>query len=544
VKQTKLGFIAVLIVLSLILTPGVHAAPVTVQINPASQIVPQGTIAAYTVGLSGAGLGPPPMKDGFLLSLTGLVPGAGYSFGSTRVSTSTGSGSTGLTIDASSTPLYCPRTYLFTVTATNSTAPGDSGSASGSLTVVQVGPNLAFAVSTVKPSYRLGDKVTIQDSANRPATARLTVTPPSGSASIVYDVFYGASTYTHTLTVSTIGRYTVNIQGDDFCYTSNAATVYFDVTPNTYDVSISIGGVPTQLSIPLTVDGQTQGSIGGSEIKKLSFPLDTTHTITVAPSVDGDAGVRYTSAQNTWTVSSAGSHTFQYTAQYLFTVTTTPDGVTQVTGGGWFQAGASVQTSQAPDNVAGPPGTKYVFQGWKVDGVAQSGNPITLTMDKPHTVVATYQTQYQLVVDSAYGDPKGSNYYPADSTATFSVTTPSGFLIQQVFTGWSGDYTGTSPSASITMDKPHTVHAKWETSYLQLEILLAVLVAIGAIAVFLFWRRRQTGTPPETKPTPPMPTEPGGESQPLSEQAGKCSSCGAEVPTGQTYCQNCGSKIE
>jgi hypothetical protein len=486
------------------------------------------------------------MKDGYLLSLTGLVPGGAYSFSSTRVITSSGSGSAGLSIDASSTPLYCPGTYPFIVTATNSTAPADSGSASGSLTVVQVGPTLAFQVSTDKPNYRLGDKVIITDSANRPAEARLTITPPSGSASIVYDIFYGASTYTHTMTASTIGRYTVNIQGDDFCNIFNSATVYFDVTPNTYDVSISIGGVPAQVSIPLTVDGQTQGTIAGTEIKKISFPLDTTHTITVAQSVDGGQGVRYTSAQNTWTVSSAGSYTFQYATEYLFTITTNPDGVTPVSGGGWFKAGASVQTVVAPDNVAGPPGTKYVFQGWKVDGAAQSGNPITLTMDKPHTVVATYQTQYQLVVDSAYGDPKGSGYYAAGSTASFSVTSPQGLLIQQVFTSWSGDYTGTSPSASITMDKPHTVHADWQTSYLQLEILVAALVAIAAIAGFLLWRKRRAPAPPlETKPTPPMPEEPGGggtEAE-LSGEAVKCSSCGADVPAGQTYCQNCGSKM-
>ncbi len=533
-------------ILSLIITPGVHAAPVTVQINPSSQIVPQGTIASYTIGLSGAGLGPPPNYDGYLLSLSGLIPGAGYSFSSSRVSTSSGSGSAGLTIDASSTPLFCPGIYPFIVTATNSTGPGDSGSASGSLTVVQVGPSLVFQLSTDKPTYRIGDKVTITDSSNRPAEAHVTVTPPSGSSSVVYDIFYGSSTFTHTYTANVIGRYTVNIQGDDFCNIFNSATVYFDVTPNTFDVSVSIGGVSPQISVPLTIDGQSQGTIAGGEIKSLSFPLATTHTITVAPSVDGGNGVRYTCAQNTWTVSSAGSQTFQYAAQYLFTVGTDPDGVTQVTGGGWFNSGATVQTSQAADTVAGPPGTKYVFQGWTVDGAAQSGNPITLTMDKPHTVVAVYQTEYQLVVDSTYGNPQGSGYYQSGSTATFSVTSPSGFLIQQVFTAWTGGYTGNSPSGSITMDKPYTVHANWQTSYLQLEILLVALIAIAVVAGLLLWRRGQQGAPPpETKPTPPMPGESssGVSQSELTGQTIKCSSCGTDVPTGQNYCQNCGSKI-
>lgn len=539
-RHTKFALAICVIILSLMFAPGVFAMPVTVQITPTSQAIPQGTVASYTVGLSGA----PSGTDGYALTFSGLVPGATYSLSSTRVATPAGSGSASLTLDASNTPLFCPGTYPFTVTATNSTT-GDSGSGSGSLIVLQLGPTLAFTVTTDKQSYMLEQKVTITDSANRPAEARLTVTPPSGSSSIVYEVFSGPSTYTHTLTVNAIGTYTITIQGDDFCNIFATATASFTVTPNTYDVSISIGGVPAELSIPLTVDSQAQGTIGGTEIKTLSFPLDTTHTIGVAASVDGDTGVRYTCAQNTWTVSSAGSQTFQYNAEYLFTVATDPDGVTQVTGGGWFKAGASVQTSQAPDSVAGPAGTKYVFQGWSVDGVLQTGSQISLTMDKPHKAVATYETQYQLIVDSPYGDPKGSDYYPAGSTATFSVTTPNGFLIQQVFAGWTGDYTGNSPSASITMDKPHTVHANWQTSYFQLEILAVIVVVAAILVAFLLMRRRQSSVPIETKPTPPMAPEPGVEEtppQPIGESV-KCGSCGADVPAGQTYCQNCGSKI-
>jgi hypothetical protein len=164
-------------------------------------------------------------------------------------------------------------------------------------------------------------------------------------------------------------------------------------------------------------------------------------------------------------------------------------------------------------------------------------------MDKPHKAVATYETQYQLLVDSQYGDAKGAGYYASGSTATFSVTTPVGFLIQQVFVKWDGDFTGTSPTGSITMDKPHRIHANWTTSYFQLYILIGVLAAVGVIVALLFFRRGQTTGPAEMKPTPvatgetgQSPAEPGGETV-------KCGSCGAGVPVGQTYCQNCGSKV-
>ena len=221
---TCLTIVLLIIILSLMFVPGVFAMPVTVQITPTSQTIPQGTAASYTIGLSGA----TSTTDGYDVAVSGLVSGATYSLTPPRVATPAGSGSTGLTLDASSTPLYCPGTYSFTVTATNSTT-RDSGAGSGSLTVVQVGPSLVLQVSTDKQSYGVGDKVTITDSANRPAEARLTVTPPLGSSSIVYDNFSGSLTYTHTLTVNAIGTYTVTIQGDDFCNGYSSATANFDV---------------------------------------------------------------------------------------------------------------------------------------------------------------------------------------------------------------------------------------------------------------------------------------------------------------------------
>ncbi len=500
-------------------------------------MVPQGSIANVAVGLSAASI-----HGVYKLTLSGLYSGL-YSISPSTVATPTGSGSSTLRMDASSTPLYCPGVYPYTVTATNATAPPDSGSASGSITVVQVGPSLSVAVTTDKSTYRIGDTVTIQLTVSRPAEARLTITGPSGSPTVVPLTFVGSYSAARTMSVTAIGRYTVTFEADDFCSGYSSSVVYFDVSPNTYDVSISLDGVSPTVSIPLTVDSQDQGSIGGSEIKSLSFKLDTSHTISVAQYVAGSLGVRYFSAQNSWTVNSAGSHTFSYSTEYMFTVATSPDGVAQVTGAGWIKGGSSVQTSQAPDTLNGPAGTKYVFKGWMVDGVLQPGNPISITMDKTHKAVATYETQYQLLVDSQYGDAKGAGYYANGSTAVFSVTTPVGFLIQQVFLKWDGDFTGTSSTGSITMDKPLRIHANWTTSYFQLYILVGVVAAVVIIAALLLMRRRQTMVPAETKPMPPATGDPGQPPPDPGAGAVKCTSCGADVPAGQTYCQNCGSEI-
>ena len=243
-RHVKLAFVLSVIFISLLLTPSVHASPVTVTLTPASQVVPQGSIASVAVGLSAASV-----HGVYKLTLSGLFAGL-YSISPSTVATPSGSGTSTLRMDASSTPLYCPGIYPYTVTATNATSPPDSGSATGTITVVQVGPSLSVAVTTDKSTYRIGDTVTIQLTVSRPAEARLTITGPSGSPVVVPLNFLGSYSTARTVTASAIGRYTVTFEADDFCSGFSSSVVYFDVTPNTYDVSISLDGVPNTVSIP------------------------------------------------------------------------------------------------------------------------------------------------------------------------------------------------------------------------------------------------------------------------------------------------------
>jgi len=519
--------------------PGVHASPVTVSISPTSQSVPQGNSATYTVSISLA-----MANASYYLSLSGL-PSGQYSFGTNPIVIGNvigGAGSSSLNIPTTTIPgLYCPGTYPFTVMAT-STSPADTGSASGTLNVIQVGPPLAVTVSTDQAAYHVGDKITITVSVNRPAEGRLIIAPPTGNPTIIQASF-AAPTFSIVRTMTAgqpIGQYTVSFQADDYCGYSTSAVSYFNVSPNTYDVSVSFSGLPPQVPVAVHVDGQSEGTMQGSEIKTLTFPINTVHNVTVDQFVQGNTGVRYYCGQNSWSVSSSTSRTFTYQTQYYFTVTATPTSITQVSGSGWFPAGTSVQTNQAPATISGGAGIQYVLKGWMVDGAPQSGNPLSITLDGPHTATATYTTQYQLVVDSQYGNPQGAGYYNAGTAAQFSVTSPSGFPVQQIFVGWQGDYNGTLPQGTLTMDKPHEVHAVWSTSYLLL--IGIVVVAAAVVGGLLFWRTRRGGGPPETKPTPTTPEEPTTqESQQVT--ALKCGKCGSENSAGQKYCTNCGETL-
>jgi hypothetical protein len=424
------------------------------------------------------------------MSVSGVV-GA---FTSNPVTTdATGMASVQLIADASTPPTYCPGTYSFTVTASGG---GDTQTIGGVLTVTPVGPPLQVTVFTDKSGYRIGDVITLSISISRPAEGQLLVTPPSGSP-VTYpftEPSSGTGAVT-TFTAQTVGTYSVTAQADDYCSGFTSAQTTFTVSPNTYDVAVSLSGVPSKYSSTLQVDGQHQGTIPGSQMKTLSFPIGSSHTIMVDQYVTGDTGVRYYSAQNSWSVSSADSHTFNYQTQYQFSVSTDPNGITPTTGGDWYSDGAAVQTNQAPQTVQGPSGTQYVFKDWELDGATQSGNQLAVTMDKPHTAVAKYTTQYQLVIDSpgGIGNPQGAGYHDAGSTATFSVTSPVGFLEQEVFVRWEGDYTGSNPQGSVTMDGPKTVHAVWTTSYTQLYIAAGVAV-VAIIAAVIYMTRRRGGT--------------------------------------------------
>lgn len=485
----KLLIVLVMMFIVVLFPPRVNALT-AVTVTPSDQSVPQGGQASYTVSAGTGSAGP------FQWSLSGEPVSWSFSPNPSSCPAAGCLTSSNLMITASDIPGdYCPGSYPFTVTVTNTgpVFPGASSSGTGELDVTPVGPPLAVSVSTDKSSYIDGDTITITVTVNKPAEGTITVSP-SGQTFPFSTL--SAQTVTETLTASkSYGTYTVSVSADDYCGTEQSPTTTFSIGPSTYSASIQLAGLPAQYSAPLLANGQNQ-TVPGSQTETVSFPIGTTNTVTVGQYVSGPPGVRYYCAQNTLSVSSAGSYTFSYQTQYQFNLATNPPGVTQLSGGGWIDAGGSAQTSQAPQTIPGTTtGVQYAFQGWNLDGANQTGNQITVIMNGPHTAVADYATQYLLTVNSpgGLGSPEGGGYYDARSTAQFSVTSPEGYLIQQVFVQWQGDYTGTSPQGSVTMDSPKTVTATWTTSYTNLYIAGGVVAAIVVIATVLGISRRGKG---------------------------------------------------
>ena len=106
-------------------------------------------------------------------------------------------------------------------------------------------------------------------------------------------------------------------------------------------------------------------------------------------------------------------------------------------------------------------GTRYVFFSWD-DG----DTSLSRTASNGGVYEAKFNTEYQLTIESAYGEPEGGGWYQEGSTATISVASVEEAEVRRIFTGWSGDFVGTETTASITMNSPKTVTADWRTDYL------------------------------------------------------------------------------
>ena len=170
----------------------------------------------------------------------------------------------------------------------------------------------------------------------------------------------------------------------------------------------------------------------------------------------------------------------EWQTQYYLSVSVDPVGVVSLSGEGWYDAGSEALAENASSTCSGGEGARYIFETWKVDDLAEGGNPVSVLMDSPHSVMACYRTQYYLTVVSQHDPAEGEGWYDKDSEASFSVQSPQGFIIQNVFTRWSGDSTSTSQSATTLMDSPKTVTANWTKEYLQLYIIIVVVVAVSA----------------------------------------------------------------
>jgi hypothetical protein len=224
---------------------------------------------------------------------------------------------------------------------------------------------------------------------------------------------------------------------------------------------------------------------------ELTWAPGSVHDLTILSSLDTGSGMRY--VFTSWndgdtsvsrTISHGGVYTANYKTQHELTI---ESAYSEPEGQGWYDAGSTATISVTSIE---EPTTRHIFTGWSGD---YSGDTATASViiDSPKAITANWRTDYLLTIESTYAEPEGEGWYESGSTVTISVAPSEGMLIRQVFTGWSGDFSGDTPTASVTMDSPMAVTANWRTDYTRLYMLIGLIVLIAAINAGLRIRRRR-----------------------------------------------------
>jgi hypothetical protein len=243
------------------------------------------------------------------------------------------------------------------------------------------------------------------------------------------------------------------------------------VKGESYIVKVTIAGLPRDFETGVYLDGVYNGTIRGGESRSFNITVTAArwHQIVVdyyVPSIEGIHGTRFYCKDNSWSFSGPGEHTFTYVTQYYLTVTS-QHGVTS--GSGWYDEGMLRVATISADIIPGASGTRYKFKGWGGDASGSGLTSNEILMDGPKNAVAIWITQYFLDVSSNLPSikPKGSDWYDEGFTASFSVENivSSGEGTRYVFSSWSGDYEGSEPQGTITMNGPKKIVANFRTEY-------------------------------------------------------------------------------
>ncbi len=158
--------------------------------------------------------------------------------------------------------------------------------------------------------------------------------------------------------------------------------------------SVTVDGLPAGQQVRLHVDGRLNTTLQGQASFSLTFPVNTTHTISFDAIQSGD-GERYMCTPNQVTVSRDGPVRLTCERQVLLRIESLHG---DAAGGGWYALGSkarvSLSSTIAPaDGVLRLLGVQFRFAGWS-DSSLPPTSPIDVSMERPMTIRAEWVTDY------------------------------------------------------------------------------------------------------------------------------------------------------
>ena len=372
-------------------------------------------------------------------------------------------------------------TYTITVKIYHQNPPGaESGDASAQVTISVAPPTVNIMVAT-SPS---GLSIIVDN---------VTYTAPQGFNWIIGSTHSIGTTSPQSGAAGT--RYVWTSWSDGGVITHNIIvpntpatyTAYFKTQYQVTVTASPVGAVGGTFFVTYTQCGTTYTNV--METTTWTEWVDSGTTVTVSNPQDpiyGSSGTRYKfdHYDPSASVSMTGPTTITlvYKTQYEITVTASPAGavggtfdvtytqcgttytdVTETTTWTeWVDSGTTVTVSNPEDPIYGSSGTRYMFDHYDPSA--------SVSMTGPTTITLVYTTQYYLTVVSPYDTPGGEGWYNEDDTAYATLATGTVDItpgwVRAVFTGWTGDASGTGlTSDPITMDGPKTAVANWTIQF-------------------------------------------------------------------------------
>jgi hypothetical protein len=237
---------------------------------------------------------------------------------------------------------------------------------------------------------------------------------------------------------------------------------------------VTINGTPHAIAAPLVTDWFDAG-----------VPLTYSYASPVATSISGKRYVITNTPipASGFSPSTPVTVTATYQTQFYLAITTSPGTVprTSVTpADGWYYSGMVPSLSAALSYTSGG-GTGYTFKNWTVDVTSSNtSDPLSVTMNQAHTIVANYTTWGLAWVASQpssvqYSDRMGlSAVLTADGIAISGKTINFG-VGTDVGSGTT-DATGTAatPNTAVLTQSPGSYTANATCSVLQCGVLLTI----------------------------------------------------------------------
>ena len=373
------------------------ANPVTVTMNTNKNVAANSSMKSFTLNInaSNGSVTKNPNLSAYDSSSTvqlTATPATGYHFTSWSGDLSGTTNPVTVTMDANKTITanFAINTYALTINAANGT--------------VAQNPNQAAYDSN--------------------ATVQLTATPATGYQFIGWSGDLSGSANPVTVTMNANKTITANFSMKAFTLNINASNGFVTKNPNlsAYDSSSAV-----QLTaIPATGYHFTSwsGDVSG-----------TTNPVTVT--MDANKNITANFAINT----------------YALTINATNGTVTQNPNQAVYDSNATVQLTATPS-------TNYHFTGWSGDLIS-SANPVTVTMNAKKTITANFAIDtYTLTTNATNGtvakNPDQSTY-DVNTVVQITATPATGYH----FTGWSGNMTGITNPASVTINANKNVTANF-----------------------------------------------------------------------------------